>query len=162
MQLDNFCNKIDTYSAPLGIAAGDVTSIKRDRDFVFCMLEALNTFKTYGENMTSYKDLLRYGNEDEVLPAFPAVPVLAAAPTLVAANVQKRFARIIQACVNSTNYSKTIGEDLGIEATITVFDPNLGKPIFKALQSSGGKPLLAWRKKKFQGVEIWKDAVKVL
>ena len=77
---------------------------------------------------------------------------------MVAANVQKRFAEIIQDCVRSGNYTIGIGEDLGIEKPETVFDPQLGQPEFEIELNSGGRPNLLWPKGKFQGIEIWKDS----
>jgi len=156
-QLNTFCGKIDNYTLILGLTAGDVTSIKNDNKFFSYVLDGVNAFRTFAQTMTGYKDLLRYGKEDEVLPAFPTIPTLPAAPAAVVANIQKRFARLIQDCVNSSNYTKSIGEDLGIEAPTTPFDPNTGKPKFKIEFSSGGQPDLIWKKGKFQGVEIWKD-----
>lgn len=156
-QLNTFCGKVDTHSTTLGLAAADVTSIKADNTFFGYVFDSLNVFKTFSQNMTAYKDLLRYGKNDDVLPAFPTIPTLPVAPAAVLANIQKRFARLIQDCVNSSNYTKSIGEDLGIEAPSTPFDPNTGKPKFKIEFSSGGHPNLIWVKGKFQGVEIWKD-----
>lgn len=156
-QLDNFCNKVDTYAATLGLDAAAVAGIKKDRDYYLYVLEGLQAFQTFGETMTAYKNLLRYGQGTDVLPAFPTIPELGVAPVLVAANVQRRFARLIQDCVNSANYTKTIGEDLGIEAPETPFDPAQGKPVFKNTVASAGHPVLVWKKGKFQGVEIWKN-----
>lgn len=156
-QLNTFCNKVDTYSAPLGLNATDVTNIKKDNTYFGYVLDGVDAFRTFSQTMTSYKDLLRRGKDDEVLPAFPTIPTLGVAPPAVTANIQKRFSRLIQDCVNSSNYTKSIGEDLGIEAPVTPFDPNTGKPKIKTEFSSGGHPNLIWKKGKFQGVEIWKD-----
>jgi hypothetical protein len=156
-QINIFCNKIDTYSALFALDAAEVTSIKRDCDFFAYTLEALNTFSTFGEGITNYKALLRFGQDSQVLPAFPAIPALAVAPTLVAANIDERFRRLIQKIVAHQSYTTTIGEDLGIEKPKTVFDPQTGKPVFKIIFSSGGQPQLVWKKGQFQGVEIWKS-----
>ncbi len=156
-QLDTFCLKIDTYAAVLALDAAKVTQIKKDNLFYKYTFAGADAFKTFSQNMIGYKDLLRRGHLDEVLPAFPATPVLAAAPTLVPANVQKRFADLIQDCVRSNNYTTSIGEDLGIQKPESPFVPNDGKPKFKIEFSSGGHPNLIWTKGKFQGVEIWKD-----
>ena len=156
-QLRGFCGKVDTHSATLGLAAGKITQIKRDSIFFDYTLDAANVFKTFSQQMNNYKQLLRKGRGDEVLPAFPTLPTLAVTPPLALANVQKRFGEIIQDCVRSSNYTKSIGEDLGIEKPETVFDPQAGQPDFEIELNSGGRPNLLWPKGKFQGVEIWKD-----
>ncbi|HLG36094.1 MAG TPA: hypothetical protein VI757_14540 [Bacteroidia bacterium] len=155
-QLKTFVLKIDTHKATLGLADAEVDSIKADSKFLDYVLGGLNAYQTFAESMTEYKDLLRYGRGTDVLPAFPAIPVLGLVPPIVLANIQSRFARIIQHCVDSGNYSITIGEDLGIEAPTTPFVPGDGKPVFKIGYSSAGHPVLIWKKGKYQGVEIWK------
>jgi len=157
-QLKIFAQKIDTYKATLGLTTEEVDSIKADSKYFDYVVGAADTFQTFSQSMTAYFMLLRYGRESDPLPPFPTIPVLAAVPAGVEADIQSRFARIIQHCVDSTNYTPTIGEDLGIEAPVTVFDSNAGKPVFKIGYSSGGYPNLAWKKGKFQGVEIWKNS----
>ena len=156
-QLDNFCNKIDTYNILLGVSNGQVTAIKLDRDNFHYGVHASILIDAFKQNVTGWKRLLRYGNGSEILPAFPTQPTLPATPVLVGANVQERFARLIQQIVANTNYTTSIGEDLGIEAPVTPFNPNDGTPTFKIGFSSGGHPNLIWKKGKFQGVEIWKS-----
>ena len=156
-QLKTFAQKIDTYKTPLGLDGAEVLSIKADSKFFDYVMSGVDGYRTLSQGMTAFKDLLRYGHNTDVLPAFPIPPVLGVVPPAVLANMQSRFARIIQHCVDSANYTKAIGEDLGIEAPVTPFDPNTGKPSFKIAMSSGGHPNLVWKKGKFQGVEIWKD-----
>jgi len=157
-QLDNFSNKINPYVAPLGLVPLEVSAIEDDRDFLGYILEAQTTYLTFGQSMTAYKDHARYGKGTEPLPVIPTVPAMQLPqPALIPAKIQERFARMIQKIVNHQNYTKTIGENLGIEGAVVVFDPQQGKPIFKIILSSGGHPQLVWIKKKFQGVEIWVD-----
>ncbi len=157
-QLDNFSDKINPYMAPLGLVLAEVDAIKADRDFLGYILGVQTTFLTFGQSITAYKDHARYGKGTEPLPVIPAAPVMPLPiPALVPAKIQERFARMIQKIVNHQNYTKTIGENLGIEAAVVVFDPQLGKPVFKIIFSSGGHPQLVWVKRKFQGVEIWAD-----
>lgn len=156
-QLNTFCNKVSTYQVTLGLDVAAIAALKKDRDFYLYVMTGLDSFQKFSQTMTSYKDLLRYGLNDEVLPAFPTIPTLGVAPAVAPANLQKRFARIVQQCAISVNYTKSIGEDLGIEAAVHPFDPNAGKPVIKNSYSSGGHPLLMWKKGKFQGVEIWKN-----
>ncbi len=78
-----------------------------------------------------------------------------------APNIEQRFRALLQRIVHSTNYTKAIGEDLGIEAPDTAAAKAAmkdGKPEFKIEMSSGGYPNLRWTKGKYQGIEIWKDA----
>jgi hypothetical protein len=120
------------------------------------VLIAQSKFQTFAEAVTKYKDLLRYGNGTEVLGAFPTVPSVPIAPP-AGANVQERFSKLVQRIKGSPNYSKSIGEDLDIEVKEEPFDPQAGKPEIKTAYSSGGHPVLKWKKGKYQGVEVWKN-----
>lgn len=155
-QLNNFSSKIGTYQVALGLTNAEVVSVKEDADYYAFTINFLSPVKTYNQNLTNYKNLLRYGKDSEVLGAFPEPPKPDTAPDLVAANVEGRFRALIQRISHSPNYTKAIGEDLGIEAPETPFNPQLGKPKFTIELSSGGHPNLKWTKGKFQGVEIWK------
>ena len=157
LQVNTFCNKIDTYATLLGVTAGEVTSIKADRDLLAWAVPGQNVIQSFAQTFTNFKNLLRYGNGTEVLSQLPVVPVLNSPPALVDANVQKRFSDLAKRIKASPKYTKSIGEDLGIEVAHTPFDPQLGKPVFKTTYSSGGHPHLIWKKGKFQGVEIWVD-----
>jgi hypothetical protein len=77
---------------------------------------------------------------------------------MTAVNIESRFRILIQRMIHNTAYTTAIGQDLGIEAPTSVFNPANGKPAFFIEMSSGGHPNLRWTKGKFQGVEIWKDA----
>ena len=156
-QLVTFCDKIDTYNVLLGITAGQVTAVKLDRDNYIYGFKSADTIDTFKQAVTGWKNLLRYGNGAQVLPVFTATPVLPAPPAAVEANVQGRFEQLVKQIAAHPKYTTNIGEDLGIEAAKTPFDPNLGKPKFRIEFSSGGHPNLVWKKGKFQGVEIWKS-----
>lgn len=158
IQLDKFCERVDTYSGPLDLNAGKVTAIKADRAFFQEVFFYMNQFRGFAESFTNYKKLLRYGNGTEVLGAFPVAPVISTpVPTPTLANVQARFAILIGDCTNSPNYTKAIGEDLGIEAPTAPFNPADGQPVLKQGLSTAGHPELKWKKGKFQGIEVWID-----
>ena len=156
-QLNTFCGKIDTYSGTLGLTAADVAGVKADKELFIWALQVQDDMQKFAQNFTNFKNLLRYGNGTEVLTLIPTPPPFPVPPAIVAANVQKRFSDLVKRIKGSPNYTKGIGEDLGIEVPHTPFDPELGKPVFKTTYSSGGHPHLVWKKGKFQGVEIWVD-----
>lgn len=151
IQLSTFCGKIGTYSTLLGVTAGEITAINNDFSLMAWTVTSQNQIQSFAQNFTNFKDLLRYGHSTDVLSQIPTVPVFGAAPALVDAS----FSDLVKRIKGSPKYTKTIGEDLGIEVAHTPFDPQLGKPVFKTTFSSGGHPHLIWKKGKFQGIEIW-------
>jgi hypothetical protein len=157
LQLKNFASKISTYSTALGLTAAEVTSIKADAAAFDFILNTQLAVQTFAQNYTVFKNNLRNGG-DLTLGALPVQPVFGAAPALPALNIESRFRNLTQRIAHNAAYTAAIGLDLGIEAPVSVFNPDNGKPVFKIELSSGGHPNLRWTRGKFQGVEIWKDS----
>ena len=154
-----FNGKIDNYIGPLGLNPDDVKQVKADFVWFAYEFKAMKDFRDYSQAVTAFKDLQRHGIGNQLLGDFPQPPKLELPPVdKTLANAQSRFATLIQLIVKNPKYSKTIGEDLGIIAPDTPFDPQTGKPALKTTFSSGGHPHLLWKKGKFQGIEIWKDS----
>lgn len=156
-QINNFANKIGTHATALNVSAAEVTAVKDDAKYFEYVMAGLMAYRTTAQNFTAYKVLLRSGGEGTlgVLPTAPVLPT--PVPTLTEANIQFRFITLIKKCMLSSNFTENIGKDLGILAVENVFNPQEGKPTFKADFSSGGHPNLIWKKGKFQGVEIHKS-----
>jgi hypothetical protein len=159
LQGARFTSKIDNYTVTLGLLTADVDQVKLDFAWFGYSFGGMKLFRDYSQALTAFKSQLRHGFNGQPLPAFPSIPALDAAPTpaITVGDAQARFERLVQQIVKSKNYSKTIGEDLGIEAPETPFNPADGKPELKPTYSTGGHPELKWKKGKFQGIEIWID-----
>ncbi len=157
-QVVTFCSKIGGYSGTLGLDPVKVAAVIADQRLYSYILLMHDLFFTFSQDLTAYKQLLRHGIDEQVLGAIPVIPTAPLpVPAVTFSNMQKRFADLIQDCVRSSNFSNAIGEDLGIIAPGTPFDPQSGKPVFKATYSSGGYPLLVWKKGRFDGVNIYKN-----
>lgn len=157
VQYSQFAQKIGTYAPTLGLTPAEVTSIQADADYMgYCVFNQPD-IQAYAQTVTNYKNQMRYGNGTVLPGPFPAPPTLDPSPSLVAPNIEGRFRQLLQRITHSTAYTTAMGEDLGIEAPVTPFNPQDGKPSFSISLSSGGHPNLKWVKGKFQGVEIFKN-----
>jgi len=156
-QLKNFANKIGAYGPALGLTPAEIAAIKIDAaafDYIFINQMAMQTF---AQTYTAYKALLRKGGG--LLPAsVPVQPVLGPPPAMPASDISFRFRKVVQRIIHSLAYTRAIGEDLGIEAPVSVFNPVNGKPKFTIEFVAGGCPNLKRTKGKYHGVEIWKDS----
>ncbi len=157
LQLKNFANKISNYSAALGLTAAEVTAIKADSAAFDYILSNQLAIQTFAQNYTTFKSQLRNGS-GLTLGGLPAQPVFPAAPPMPGVNTESRLRNLLQRITHSTAYTTAMGQDLGIEASASIFNPAEGKPQFYIKFSSGGYPNLRWTRGKFQGVEIWKDS----
>jgi hypothetical protein len=157
-QLNDFAFGLTpTYGGLLGFSAGEITAAENDAALFAYLVARQSEVQAYSQDFTGYKNLARYGNGTEVLPAtIPVIAAFPAAPTVTAANIEDRFRKRAAKAKSSPNYTTNIGETLRIVAPEETFDPLTGKPTFKVFMDSGS-PLLKWVKGKFQGVEIWAD-----
>ena len=156
VQLRNFYNKLINYAPLLGFTQEELDSIKKDCSAWDYSMEIDLSFQKFARDYTRFKKLLRLGGKDVFIKEFPKVPVVTDPPGIVAANIQLRFRQAAGKAKSSANYTKAIGAELGIEATHTPFDPQLGKPILK-VKMNVGRPTLTYVKKEYKGLVIYKD-----
>src|SRR5689334_5902495 len=103
--LNNFAAKFATSATGLGFVAADVTSVNNDAAMFTYLLNLAESLTTAKERAVDYKNLLRDGPLGQVAGPLPALPVLAAAPTAVAAGIFPRISQLIQRIKNTPTYS---------------------------------------------------------
>ena len=159
LQLGGFCFSIGDYSTLLGLELAKVNQIKADNTNFAYMHGNTEPFRNYASGVIANKNLLRYGKDENVLinivqpPQWPTV-----VPTDMKAGVQLRFSEIIDDCMNSKNFTRGIGEALGIIKPEGVFVPSEGKPNAVGELGNGGLPQLGATKGKYEGYSIYKDS----
>lgn len=157
IQLNNFANKIANYGTALGLTTAEINSIKADAKAFDYVLGNQVAIQTFAHNYTTFKAQLRKGGT-ATLGALPKQPVFTTAPTMPLIGIESRFRALLQRITHQNGYTAAIGKDLGIDAPLTVFNAADGKPVFNITLSSGGYPNLHWTRRKFNGIEIWKDS----
>ena len=155
-QLSSFAYTIDKYSGLFNISAENVTKIKNNSLAYEYLVDNQRAIKAFYKSYSAFKSVVRFGGK-KTLGDYPALPVFTAPPPIPDKNIEKFFRKLIQQIVNHNNYTKSIGKDMGIEAPVSVFVPQDGKPKFKIKISTEGHPMLCWKKGKYHGVEIWKN-----
>lgn len=154
-QLDNFLTKAPSYPA-LGLDAIKLTNLRKDWTLGRWLIQSTNSISTYSTGLVAFKSMLRNGDN---LGELPALPTLAATPPITSAGMEKRFRDIIQDAMRSPAMTQAIAKDLGIlapEPASKIAD-NEAKPTFKLSYSSGGHPMIIWKKGTYEGVEIQKS-----
>lgn len=154
-QLDNFLTKAPNYPA-LGLSATKLTDLRKDWTLSKWLLQSTNSVSTYSTGLVAFKNILRNGGN---LGTLPTIPVLSATPPITNGGMEKRFRDIIQDAVRSPAMTPAIAKDLGILAPESASKSSAvdAKPTFKLIYSSGGHPMIVWKKATFEGVEIQKS-----
>ena len=153
-QLVNFCLKIDGYTATLALTAGQIASIKDDKNMWVFILGMREGYKTKTQDVSNYKKIVRSGPTGTPLGAVPTPPVFAAAPSLVASNIVDRFRKLIGQIKKAPNYNNAIGEDLGIVGDEHVVDPSTMKPVLTS-RLDAGRPEIIWKKGDATSIDIY-------
>jgi len=153
--LDNLALKIGGYAVLLGLTPAEVASVQADATMFNYILDMQEAYKTFKQNLTKYKDMLRDGAPDFVGP-FPVSPVLAAPPPLVTKNIFRRTRELVARIKAASAYNEAIGEDLGIVGDDQVdYIPSL-KPLLKS-RLDAGRPLIIWTKGSADALDIYVD-----
>lgn len=129
-QLNTFKGKIGNYSILFGLTPEQLSSISDDAAWMNFVAQCNEGVPGYAQNWTRLKNQLRFGGDGASVPPFPMPPDVSMPPTpvVVAPNVEGRFRTLVSQIKVNSNYSKAIGEDLGIHIADTSFDPENYKP----------------------------------
>ncbi len=154
-QLDNFLTKAASYPN-LGLSATKLTNLRKDWELNRSLIQCTKSGMTYMNGIYAFKNILRKGGNLGIMPTIPELPPI---PAITNGGMEKRFRDIIQDAVRSPAMTLAIAKDLGIVATDTSSKKNAVdvKPSFKIKYSSGGHPLIVWKKGPFEGIEIQKS-----
>ena len=152
--LDNLAVKIGGYAALFGLTPAEVASVQADATLFNYILDMQEAHKTFKQNLTKYKNMIRDGDPD-VLGPLPVSPVMPP-PPLVPKNIFGRTRDLVARIKAAPAYNKAIGEDLGIVGDEHVIDiPNL-KPKLKG-RIEAGRPLIMWTKGRADALDIYVD-----
>ena len=154
-QIDNFLLKAAKYPA-LNLDATKQTDLRKDWTLMAYLLSGTNAMTTYSTSIITFKNILRRGGD---LGTLPPTPVLGAAPPITKGGMEGRFRELVQDAVRSSAMTDAIAQDLGIVAPAapSAAQKDQAAPSFKLQYSSGGYPLIIWKKGSFEGVEIHKS-----
>lgn len=155
--LKNLDTKAPVYATVLDITPAEQTSIDNDTAmFEYIVNTMLDAYKTKGQDITAFKNIMRDGPLGTPTPAIPAAPVLPAAPAAVAAGIFPRIAKFVERLKSHLNYTVNIGEDLRIEGVAFAFDPLTLKPVLKGALDAV-RPLIIWKKGVAYSIDIYVD-----
>jgi len=154
--LVNFDDKLSTYAATFGIAAGTITSVTDDTAMFKYMVDMQEKFKTFKQDITAYKNLLSEGPGGGATGPVPIIPVLAAPPTLVRIAIFRRIRELVAQIKANSNYTENIGEDLGIVGDEQTVEINKLKPELKS-DIVAGHPVIKWTKGHADALDIFVD-----
>ena len=130
LQSVKFCDKIDNYSALLGLDPVEVDSYKSENELFKYVFAHKANYGTLAESFIRYK----------------------------ISNIQSLFFDLSSKCKNSGNYTEQIGGDLGISTGEVSIPPINHTPMLSVGLNGKGYPVLKWKQGVFDEVEIWKDS----
>jgi hypothetical protein len=158
IQLSNFTSKIDTYATTFALTTAETDGIKQDALYYTWAINNFKKIDTYKLNWTTFKNILKKGENNATSNFAPDAPILDVMPTVVAPGILVRFTTMVNRIKAHQDYTTAIVQNLGIEYTATqTLDLNAAQPILKVVLR-GGQVNLLWKKGKYGGIIIEKDS----
>jgi hypothetical protein len=158
LQLSNFATKIDTYAIAFNFTDAEVASAKADAVYYEWSVRNIIKVETYKKDWTTFKNILKNGESNVTSNNAPTAPVLDVTPVAVAPGILFRFTTMVNRLKSHQNYTTAIGQNLGIELSVSQkIDLDNAKPSLKLVMRAG-KVNLDWKKGKFEGIIIEKDS----
>jgi len=151
----NFCSKIGNYNLDK-VADDEIDDIIADAKYLSWEINTRKSYVITAHSWTNYGNALFFGADDGLDAIQPTTPIFEVAPPPVHPGMRTRFSNIAANCKSSTGFTKNIGIDLGILATVTVFVPANGKPMVTS-SLHVGHPFFRYVKGEYEGVQIYKD-----
>ena len=152
-----FDSKIGGYKVILDIADDAIAAQAKDTAYLGWAINEKDVFAKNGHSWVKFGEELYHGADAGVAATPPITPAIVVAPAAVHPGMRGRFAEISGACKRSPNCTEVIRTDLGIEAVVTPFVPQNGKPVVTATLHAG-HPFLKYPKGKFDAAQIYKNS----
>ncbi len=157
-QINLFCINIKDYIKLLDLDQDKVDKFRTTNNYVQFIFNANKQAQIYAMAFTSYKDQLHDGPSEELMGLIPPLPVYPTVmPSVSFGNARTQFSELIQDCIKSKSFTKTIGIFLHFLKDDTVENAEEVTPVLKVKFTTGGHPELHVAKGIYQGYEVWKD-----
>jgi|GEM_PF-1300108 len=128
-QFTTFKTKIPNYVSLFGITPAKLVSINDDYDWLNYVITRNNGVPGFAQDWTKFKNQVRHGGDGSIIPPFPLAPDVSTPPaSIIEPDIEGRFRQFVGELKANINWSKTIGEDLQVEAPVTDFDAENYKP----------------------------------
>lgn len=152
----NFKTKLQGYAATFGLTAAEVTSVQNDYAYYAYEVQLHEFARQLSKAVGEHKRLARSSATQQAMPAFPAMPALGTAPAAVNSGIFNRIAKLVQRLKYHLSYTDAIGRDLGIVASVPVFNPNAMQPDL-SIRLNAGRPHLKWKKGDSDFIKLFVD-----
>jgi hypothetical protein len=144
-----------TLGEYVGVTAGEMTQIDKDRKMFEFSIKNQDVFKNEGKERTSYKNRLSSGSSGKMMSAYPTSPVVTP-PAPVPEGVFVRIPKIVARIKANSNYNDDIGKDLGIIGSEQTIDIANAKPVLKLSKVPSGWQIKFGLQSYFDGVHIYR------
>ncbi len=118
-------------------------------------MDSVFTAKNEQKERVKFKNLIRDGSADSPTTTYPALPTAPIAPSVTPKpGVFARIKKLVKKIKAHPAYTKAIGEDLGIEGGVIIFEFDTYKPKLKVKTLMGSRKL-EFSKNQTDGVNVY-------
>jgi len=147
----NFASKIGGYASTLGLTPAEVTQVQTDNTVVQLVINGAEIRKADYQEWVAFRDLVLHAPLGTPMPSVPTPGNVGAIPNGAAAAIIPRTRALVQRLKAHPNYTRAIGEDLGIEPP-TSAPPD--RPTLKARSETAFRVRLTFTMHRYPMIEI--------
>ncbi|MCX7993403.1 MAG: hypothetical protein N2651_07010 [Fimbriimonadales bacterium] len=111
----NFATKIGGYASTFGLTPAEVTQVQTDRATLELVINGANIRRADAEEWTQFRDTVLFAPLGTPMPPMPTPGAVGSLPAGAMASIIPRTRALVQRIKAHPNYTRAIGEDLGIE-----------------------------------------------
>ena len=155
--LATFAGALPPFLAKYGITVAEKLSVTNDAAAFAKLVGAQDSFRSFGQSLTSYKNGLRDGLPASEVAVVPTLPTLDLGP-VVAPGLFKRVGALVQKIKVNPAYTAADGDALGIEGATPAARPaDTIKPVLALRLAAGGQVEVVWKKDGHAALELQVD-----
>ena len=151
--LQNFCVKLPSHAATLGLVAAQTSSATADCNMLIYLIQTFApTLRNDAAEAVRYKDVIKNGPIGTPSGGIPAATALPVAPPAVAAGALVRLRLLVQEIKNKATFNNAIGADLGILTSTPGADNS--PPVISVTDNHASHVVMTWSKQGWTGVKV--------
>lgn len=132
-----------------------MASVVADHAMYQYMVNGIDTARLYLQSLIQLRRSFRASTQSP-MGVIPLLPALGTAPASVQTGIFPRIRSLVQRMKHHPGYTAAMGQDLGVIAPVSTFNPATIKPVL-TVRLEAGYPVIAYVKGEADGIQLYVD-----
>ena len=153
--LTNFKIKLAIYASTFGLTPAEVSGVVADHAMYQYVVNGVDAVRLYLQSLIQLRRSFR-ASMQAPMGVIPGLPPLGSAPASVQTGIFTRISALVQRIKHHPGYTTAIGQDLGIIAPVSTFNPATMKPEL-TVKLQAGYPVITYTRGDADGIKLYVD-----